>query len=50
VPDLAGVDAAAGKFDMGRFDVGDDQPPSADPGAAIVSPAPNVPEAPEPGA
>ena len=26
VPDLAGVDAAAGEFVMGRFDVGDDQP------------------------
>src|SRR5215470_12120631 len=27
VPDLAGVDAAAGEFVVGRYDVGDDQPP-----------------------
>ncbi|HEX6523546.1 MAG TPA: hypothetical protein VF070_26635 [Streptosporangiaceae bacterium] len=26
MPDLTGVNAAAGEFVMGRFDVGDDQP------------------------
>jgi hypothetical protein len=49
VPDLADVDATAGEFVMGRFDVGDDQPSLAEPGAAVVSPWPNVTEAAEPG-
>ena len=34
---------------MGRLDVGDDEPALAEPGAAVVSPRPNVIEVAEPG-
>jgi hypothetical protein len=49
VPDVTCFDAAADEFIMGCFDVGDDQPPTAEPGAAAVIPLPNVTEHPEPG-
>ena len=49
VPHVTHVDATADELVMGRLDVGDDQPPSAEPGAAAVIPLPNVTEAREPG-
>ena len=49
VPHLTRVDATAHEFVTGRFDVGDNQPPSAEQGAAAVIPLPKVTEHPEPG-
>src|SRR5258708_5570619 len=49
VPDVAHVDTTADELVTGRLDVGDDRPPSGEPGAAVASPRPNVTEAPEPG-
>jgi hypothetical protein len=49
VPHVSCLDATPDEFIMSHFDVGDGQPPSAEPGAAVVSPLPNVIEHPDPG-
>ena len=49
VQDVAHLDPAAGELVMGGLMSETISPPSADPGAAVVSPRPNVTEVPEPG-
>jgi len=49
VPDVTHADAAAREFVMCRLYIGDGQAASAEPGAAVVSPKPNVTEVPERG-
>jgi hypothetical protein len=49
VPDLARVDAAADQVAGAASMPATISPPSAEPGAAVVSPVPNVTEAAEPG-
>ena len=49
VPDVTHLDATADELVIGSLDVGDNQLPSAEPGAAVVSPWPNVTEVADPG-
>jgi hypothetical protein len=50
VPHLTRLDATTDEFVMGRLDIGDDEPPAAEPSAAAVIPLPDVTEHPDPGA